>query len=344
MFIYFLVIISSIIFAFLAEHNKNNVGKKILYCFSFLLLFIFSAIRYKVGFDYEYRYLPIYEAISIGKVINIEILFKLINIIAYKIFNNADFVFIVSSFITVYLVFYVILKKSPNIVLSIFLFIGTRMYFYSFTQIRQYIAIAIFLFAINYIEKRKLLKYVFCILIAACFHKIALIYLPIYFINRINLKKKTYYFITIIAFLFEEVVYYVYSVIAPLLYGRYFNTGYGIGNDSIAMTLIAIFTMIFTVLYYSQIQKMKFGNIYLNLQLIFWILSTTTHRVNESYRIVALFMYSSIILLPMIHKCMKYKYNKRAFIFCNIIFFSVSIIMYLSSDSSMIPYRTIFNK
>ena len=237
-----------------------------------------------------------------------------------------------------------IFRYSSNRLFSLFLLIGTRFYFYSFTQIRQYIAIAIFLCAIKYIEEKKPIKYVLLICIAAGFHKIALLYLPVYFIGYISFEKKTYTFLVLVSILLERITYWIYLQIAPKLFNTYVVTSFGIGNTSITMIILALYLIIITLIFYDKIMVKKTGNIFLNLQLIEWVLAVTTQNINESYRIVALFMYSSIALIPMIYTEIQKKEIKIAFLICNIIIFTISAMVYLRNDPSMLPYTTIFNK
>ena len=196
MIVYILVIFVAILFSNVKSKDLNT-GKlnkyKFMYFCSFVILFVFSAIRYDVGFDYSYTYTKFYNQLVLGyNVTHFEPLFLLLNKFVYCVFDNVDFVFIISSFITVGLMFKTIKKQSSIIPLSVFLLIGSRFYFYSFTQVRQYIAIAIFIYSLQFIIEGKFFKYIIHILIASMFHKLALAYIPLYFVRNIRLTKKKY--------------------------------------------------------------------------------------------------------------------------------------------------------
>ena len=218
------------------------------------------------------------------------------------------------------------------------------MYLYSFTQVRQYIAIAIFLYATKYITEKKKIKYFLSICIAALFHKTALIYLPIYFIGNIKLTKRKYILIALLGFVFVPIVTFLYNYIGRYLYGWYINNQFGIGNSSLVMLIMNLFTIIISILFYDNFNDNKNSTMLLNLQLIAWILCITTVKLNESYRIVALFSYTSILLLQEICYSLKIKSNRRILFLLIFILYTACSYVYLKNDPSMIPYKTIFNK
>ena len=69
------------------------------------------------------------------------------------------------------------------------LFMGL-MFFFTFTYLRQMVAVGLGWLSFQYIYKRKLLKFLACVLIAATFHNSAIILLPLYFIPIKRFDKK----------------------------------------------------------------------------------------------------------------------------------------------------------
>ena len=156
MYPYFLITVISIFLALLYHlSNKKSRSANLLLFLSFTSLFIFSAIRYNVYTDYLYTYVPEYHKIAAGATnTHYEFLFYMFNLLIYHVFNNVDWLFIITSFIIMFFTGKALKEKSPIIPLSIFIMIGSRMYFYSFDQIRQYITIAIFLYNIKNIVNK----------------------------------------------------------------------------------------------------------------------------------------------------------------------------------------------
>lgn len=350
MYIYIIIIIGALFFAYIAQKNKKKENEtKILSYYisitiSFFILFLFLGIRYNVGFDYSYTYVPQYYNIIRGNNTHFEFLFVCLNKFVYFFFDNVDWVFIISAFITVFIVYNVICKRVNNIVLGIFLYIGTRMYLYSFTQVRQYIAIAIFLYASKYIVEKKMYRYFFWIIIASLIHKTAILYIPVYFVRNIKLSRRKYMIVAVIAVFCAPIISILYNYVGNYLYGWYISNEIGLGNSSIVMGVINLFVIILSILFYNNVNTNIENRILLNIQLIAWIIFATTQSLNESYRIVALFMYISILLIPKIYESIKNKNNKKVVMITIIILFSLCIYVYLKNDTSMIPYRTIFNK
>ena len=151
-------------------------------------LFLLSALRVGVGVDY-WAYKQIYNEYTYSSSLNIEPGFKLIVSTLNTYSLNFQWLFIVSALIT-YLFIYKALKKSINPALSIFLFCNLSFLYYSLNTTRQFIAISIVLFSLQFIVKRKFLKYIATISIATILHMSAMLMIPMYFL--LNVKYKTY--------------------------------------------------------------------------------------------------------------------------------------------------------
>lgn len=345
MIVYVIIITLSIIFAMGAE--KSRESKKKFYFFwgiSFILLFLFSGVRYKVGYDYEYTYLPGYYHIVNGYESRFEIIFVWLNKLVYHIFNNVDWLFIISSFITLYLVYKTIRKYSDNVTLSILMLFVTRFYLYSFTQVRQYIAIAIFIYAIKYIVNKDLKRYLLCILIAIGFHKTAIIYLPIYFIGNLKLSRSKYILAIMSSIILNPIIQKIYYIFGTYLYSGYIEKGYGIANSSIVMIATTIIITSICIFYYNKIIVEEKNKVWLNIHLVLCILAITIGNINESYRIVGMFMYASILLIP---SCYKVATKNQKLIIALVLIGTAIMASYLMltyGSGTMLPYRTIFNK
>ena len=56
------------------------------------------------------------------------------------------------------------------------------MFFFTFTYLRQMVGVGIAWFAIRYVYKKELYKFIICVLVAASFHNSAIILFPLYFL------------------------------------------------------------------------------------------------------------------------------------------------------------------
>lgn len=89
--------------------------------------------------------------------------------------------------ITFTIYYYVIIKNSKNVSLSLLVFLGIERLIGIFCLLRQEVAIAICFYSIKYIKEKKLIPFIICILIALTFHKTAIFFVLAYiFVNHVD--------------------------------------------------------------------------------------------------------------------------------------------------------------
>ena len=351
MFPYLLVSTISIFFAYLyhiSDKQKNKRLSNFVLFISFFTLFIFSALRYDVYNDYLYTYVPGYYDIINGIDTHFELLFVLINKFVYYIFNNVDWLFIITSYIYIFFIGKTLKEKSLNIPFSIFLMLGGRMYFYSFEQIRQYIAIAIFLYNLKNIEQHKWKNYLILTIIGGLIHKLSFIFLPIYFVNHLNLDKKKYIIIMLVVIVFSPIYIKIFTNVARYFYGDYFNymsliKGERI-NNSFVVTLLAVINIILSLIYFDKVSLDSYYKNILYIQIVLLFILLGTYNLFDSYRIVSMFLYTSILLIPKIINTEKRRLVKVVLLIVIIGIYALSGYTFLKNVSSSHPYRTIFEK
>lgn len=92
------------------------------------------------------------------------------------------YVFILLYTLIIYFLYYLSLKKyCINYSFAVILFMGL-MFFFTFTYLRQMVGVGFAWFAIRYVYKKELYKFIICILVAASFHNSAIILFPLYFL------------------------------------------------------------------------------------------------------------------------------------------------------------------
>lgn len=188
------MIILYIISVFLLLGATLKPQKQNLYFYiSFILLFIFSAFRaYSVGTDTEH-YLKAFNILESGGLMFMEPFWVSLNKLVLYFGGNFRYILVVSSFLVLFPVFYVVLKSSKNAMLSIFLYFVLYIYLQSLNITREMIAVSIvFLGAFFIVNKRKPFLYIVLVLFASLFHISALIALPIVFVDRIPNRRIIY--------------------------------------------------------------------------------------------------------------------------------------------------------
>src|SRR5690606_16453571 len=104
--------------------------------------------------------------------------------------ENPQWYFAISATFIIFSIFVFIYKYSPNIYLSVLLFVTIGGYFTSHNITRQYIAIAICLYGFSYIIKRNPIKYFLVVLVAISFHTSSIIMMPLYLLAKIPITRK----------------------------------------------------------------------------------------------------------------------------------------------------------
>lgn len=189
-FLYFIILLFTLI------SYDRKISKSIIY-FLFLCLFVFSAIRYDIGRDYD-SYLTIFE--NPDKMQTSEKGFMLFNGLLKNLGFSVQSVIIVFSAITLIFAFLYIEENSSDKSLSIFIFFTfSPFYLGSLNTIRQALAIYVFLYSVKYIKSRKFVRYFLHIVAIAFFaHKSAVILIPLYFV--LNHRWNNFFKLSLIIF------------------------------------------------------------------------------------------------------------------------------------------------
>lgn len=117
-----------------------------------------------------------------------------------KLFGgNAQISFIIASIIMYGPILNFIYRYSNNKIMSVLTIFCFPVFYDSLSLMRNAIVCAIFVWSMRYIEEKKLIKYLICTAIASSFHNIALLFIPLYFVQFIKWKKWYNAFLVIIA-------------------------------------------------------------------------------------------------------------------------------------------------
>lgn len=146
------------------------------------LMFITIFRKYTVGTDLR-MYTRLFEEINEYSWKNIlnskfEPGYMIYNRFIIFFSDNIQVFIAVTGFLTVGIYIYEIFRKSYDAFFVMYLSLTFGFFFFQFTALRQVIAIALFMFAIDRLEKRKWIDYIFIILIASTFHLSVLVCIP----------------------------------------------------------------------------------------------------------------------------------------------------------------------
>lgn len=197
MFFYYELFAFLLVLGYLiCKKSKLKYKNQIYVGVVFVILFVLSAFRYDVGYDYYFGYLPHWRNVRNMPLLDIalnkdhEIGYSITEAITSLISNNLQAIFITTSLIFMILFALYIHKHFPDKVWGVFLLYGLGLYYCSMNFIRQSIAAFIIVFAVMLIKKKKIIPYMLLVMLASTFHKSALIFIPLYFILQIKITKK----------------------------------------------------------------------------------------------------------------------------------------------------------
>lgn len=342
----------SVFFAFLSKHSFRH-GLKIC----FILIFLFLALRYDFGSDYQNYYIGF---LNLNKYTYINYLddsfhFEIGWLLLNRLFGNFGF-FSMVIFLAAFncIVYYHVIKKYVPVryywlAIFIYLFDPKFMLIHA-SAMRQSVAIAIFLLSIEYIYKRDLIRYLLCIGIAWLFHSSALILLPVYFIGYLNWKINNIWGNVI--FLIFISLFIFGNIISPGLYfliGNYFE-GYeayigtvaeiGSGVGIIFMSMFFIF-----IIYFSRFQE-KQKKIFFYIAIIGFMFIPLGLLVAMISRASMYFTPATIVVYPILMSNIKKPFQKFIFVFILMIFTLYTFFTFFNSEifgKYYEVYRTIFS-
>jgi len=250
-------------FAWLEDTGKYKHGLKI----SFGLIFLFLALRYDYGNDYPV-YLAAFGEINSYENINFSGNFRDMEIgwvfLCWLCKPIGFFGMTAILALLNCLVYYNFFKKFvPNKYywFAVFLFIFNPVFMLvPCSAMRQNVAILLFVFSLNYLYKKKAIRYLLCIGLASLFHSSALILFPVYLLGGLNwtINKAT----VVIAFSIFVSLFMFGTFIMPYMnqfIGSYFEK-YEIykvdeGVVGTGLGILCLSALFILILYYGRFQN-----------------------------------------------------------------------------------------
>jgi len=355
MFFYTLAIIASTFLAhlyqrlssFKSDKQQISISRGFFFLASFFILFLISGLRVDVGSDYE-SYIFWFHRIADGATTYFEPGFVLLNHAVASFTNDAQWLFVASSFITLLLIFTAIRKYSVNPALSVFLYSALSFLFYSFNATRQFIAVGIIFLAYGHMIDRKWFKYMLYVLLAAAFHKTALFMAGIYLIINLKFTKLQYLFVTLLAstsIIFREPLLTFMTSLYPMYKDNEdFLNVVAFSEVFISTSVILLIVMI----YYIKKGIMSLDNIKdrITFNSVFFILLVHTGLawIPAINRISLYLDIALILIIPLLLAKIKNTEWRYLFTIAMMIFYFVYtfISIGLNNSNNVLPYNSIF--
>lgn len=369
MYIYITIFIISFICSIIAEiQNKKN--KRILFMmFSTLAIVIPSIIAglrasgvgtdTQVYIDWVFRASVhcnnLKEAFGFINSSGIEPLYCLINYIVSRFSNNYSVMYFTLTFIFLIFSYIGCYKLSKKIKFSYsFAYLVLLFLFYnkSLNLCRQSLSMSICLFSVSYILTREWKKFFICMIVAFCFHRSVLLFIPLYFIYPLtinNTKEKTVVKTVIISLLLFASLFFKQIILALVNIGiissKYSNYVYIFGNTNnvklIELTTQIIILLIPLLLRKKLILNSKNNNFFIYLMLLAFVTFLFGFNGNYIQRISYYYSFTAVILIPQFFYVFKRSKDKILSILLTIIILCGYSYLYYEKYlfDQTVPYR-----
>lgn len=195
-------------------YGKLIKSKKILVAIISIQMFLIFALRSELlGVDLiSYReYYYSYQSLSFGDIfrnfslidnkLGFEFGYVLLNWMVGRLGFDFHGFLVVYAIICVSCVASFIYKYSSDVPMSFMIFMSLGSFVTMFGILRQSLGLAIFLLAIPSIKKKHFIRFLLLILLASLFHRTLLLTFPLYFLDRVRVKRSTYFKMIVCSFL-----------------------------------------------------------------------------------------------------------------------------------------------
>lgn len=345
-----LIYVVSFSFSIYLFYIYNKTKNKVLKVISLGIPIILAGMRNYVGTDYElyvniyYKYL---EGVSIFSRSSKEFLYLFLGKIAL-LFNNYKILFFLSAIITVFFIVKAIEESGIRyIVISYCIYIYIY-YLESWNIGRQHIALAISLYALKFVFRRKLLKYFIWITIATLFHTSAILNIGVYFIYAVLNQKsiRILYKVGIIGLIvfvinYIEIIKFLGQNIS--IFKRYLIYAV-VNNESGRNYIFYLKIILFSIIFFhrKKLEKINRKNkLYITLVFLDLII-TYIGKYNVWLKRLGLYFYIDyIFLLPeliSVYKEKKIKNLIRVLIFIYV-FLIFILTYYILGHGDIVPYK-----
>lgn len=169
----------------------------VIVCAEMILFAGFRALNVGADTAIYLDALTYYKKLPHGKILSAKLVppfdfeigyFFLTKLCACLSFNSTMFLLLIATMTYIPLIIFVY-KYSKNPLISLLVYFAFGFFAYSVGLFRQMIALSICLCAVPYIREKKLIRYLLLCVFACLFHLTALIMIPFYFLEYLDIKK-----------------------------------------------------------------------------------------------------------------------------------------------------------
>ena len=331
---YLIIFCILLFFSILEVSNIDNGSKRILIIFTSLILILVAGLRYETGGDWNiyenifHKIKPIGEIAAGAKTYSgIELGFVLFCSVIKQLGGNIQTVFFLITLLNIILITKSLMRYTKYVIFGLFVYYSILYFALEMLYTRQAIAVAISFFSLAYIKERKIIKYLLLIILAAFFHRMALVMIPLYFI--LNIRFSSVFLIVLFSI---GCIFMIFQI--PWMKGIFLSISMFLGDDfsnralyylseerySIARVIsigfvLNILLFVLILLFKNKIEKKEYGTIFINmfvLSLLIYCFGYELIEVGNRFRFF--FFIGIIVIFPYITESLILYPNKLLFI------------------------------
>lgn len=238
--------------------------------------------------------------------------YLLYNFLVHSIFDDFNFFLVFTALITIGITYKSASIYTPMTILALLLYMRYGYFQFNMIFLRQGIAVAIFLYSIQFIKSRNALYYYFLNAIAITFHVSLIVVLPLYFFVHKQFRARTFLLILSTAVLLQSIN--IIKMLADVLpssnvvffaFKSYVASG---EPKPFSFSFIEKPLMFFILLYFYErlAKRFEYYHVFFNLSFIGLIFSILLLQFEDlSDRFVIIFNISNIVLLTYLMRMFK---------------------------------------
>ena len=310
------------------------------------LLFLLGFHSPALGCDVAGSYIPAFERMGTQFVTSIddsiygfELGYMNYMALIHHFTDDAQVFLFITALIILIPIIVLIYKYSKNVMLSILIYTSWYLYYFSFSGLRQAMAIGICAIATNFLFKRKLLPFVAIVYLASLFHTSALLFLLVYpmYVYRYKISNKKLFILGILAICILVFFQGSMRFVAMILFGSESRYVESLENSEFGGVTIALIYLAFAL--FQMFVDKKNSNPYLPI-LFFLAAIQMTGMYSQTiprltYYFIPIFSLSFPQALNAINKNMRFMYQSALLI----LFVSFFIMQASSHYLDVTPFK-----
>lgn len=338
-----------IVFAMTLIINTSSKRDRILCCFicGFCLWSLLAFKDVSIGIDSANSYLPFFENTEEGidsifkmRAINFEPGYQIFNNVIHLLTQDPNLFLIIIATIIILPIVWFINSYSVIPTLSFFIYAGLNLYHFSFSGIRQALAISICVLAFKFLLEERKIAFFLIVALAMTFHSSAIIFAALYFLRNIKITRQRSIILLFVSILIISNLKAVLGIALNLIFtdGQY--SGYANEEVDASYNLMLLYALIF-------ILSVGFGTDTMKKRILIWgtFLLTVSQSLglisSAGARIGFYFIPLTILAIPEIVVNLKVDQRfKSLLIFLGCAFFTF-FFFYINSGGylDVIPYK-----